>query len=93
MTEESITVGFALYRLGSGHSIENISVAQQWIYVNYIENTSCETGSFVAYVYCEWCFEIGLLYCWLFVAGLFTKVFPSNGSTCYSMINKEMTVE
>jgi hypothetical protein len=38
----------------------------------HIENTSCDTGSVVTCVYCGFCLEVGLLYRWLFVAGLFT---------------------
>jgi hypothetical protein len=32
------------------------------------------------------CLEIDLLYCWLFVAGLFTETFPSNGSPCHNSL-------
>jgi hypothetical protein len=52
----------------------------------HIENTSCKTGSIVACVYCGRCLEMGLLYCWLSVAGLFTESFPSNGSTRHNMV-------
>jgi hypothetical protein len=54
----------SLYRLGSDHSTENISVAQQWIYANHIKDTSCYPGSIVACVYCRPCLEMGLLHCW-----------------------------
>jgi hypothetical protein len=63
--ELSIIVVFSLYSLGTDHSTENISVAQQWIYANHIENTCCDTGSIVARVYCGRCLEMGLFYCWL----------------------------
>jgi hypothetical protein len=40
---------FSLYSLGSDHSTENTSVVPQWIYANHIENTTCDTGSIVAF--------------------------------------------
>jgi hypothetical protein len=56
-----IIVGFSLYGLGTDHSTENTSVAQQWIHANHIEDTFCGTGSIVACVYCGFCLEIGRL--------------------------------
>jgi hypothetical protein len=50
--------------------------------MSHIENTSCDTGSIVACVYCGRCLEMGLLYCWLNICcGLVIESFPSNGST------------
>jgi hypothetical protein len=49
--------GFSLHSLGSDHSTED--VAQQWIYAKHIENTSCDTGSIVAYAYFGRCLEMG----------------------------------
>jgi hypothetical protein len=45
----------------------------------HIETTSCDIGSIVECVYCGGCLEMGLLYWWLRIEGLFTESFPRNG--------------
>jgi hypothetical protein len=40
---------FVLLILSRGGPIENTSVAQQWIYENHIESTSCDAGSIFAF--------------------------------------------
>jgi hypothetical protein len=60
----------------------------------HIENTSFNTGSFVACVYCGRCLAMGysVVGC-VFVAGLFTESFPSNGSTCHiTYIDPSLTI-
>jgi hypothetical protein len=42
----------------------------------HIENSSCNTSSVVAWVYCEHCLQMGLLCCWLYICcGLVYQVF------------------
>jgi hypothetical protein len=63
--ELSIIVDFSLYSLGSNHNIENVRCLAMDICEPTLKNTSCNTGSIVACVYCERWVEMCLLYCWL----------------------------
>jgi hypothetical protein len=50
-------------------------------------NTSCNTCSIVACVYCGHCLAMGLLYCWLRTCcGLVTESLPRNGYLCHSIL-------
>jgi hypothetical protein len=51
----------------------------------HIENTSYDTGSIVACITgVAWKWVYSIVGC-VFVAGLFTEAFPSNGSTCHNI--------
>jgi hypothetical protein len=89
-TEPSVIICFLLYSLGWTIAQKTHPLPSNGCMRTHIKNTACNTCSVVVCIGWKWVYSI--VGC-VFVVGLFTESFPSNGSTCHNMKDKIIELE